>query len=147
VITCVFDTNVLASGIVGFLNRQSPSARLLHAWRELAFELATSEHILNELERTLARPYFRRRLTDEQVSAALTLLRSRAAVTPLTVEVHGAATHPEDDGILATAVSADADYLVTGDRKLLALTNYQGVEIASPRTFLELLESGSALQP
>ncbi len=64
-IKSVLDTNVLASGIVGFLNRQSPSARLLHAWRDATFELVTSEHILDELGRALARPYFRRRLTDE----------------------------------------------------------------------------------
>jgi len=38
------------------------------------------------------RPYFRRRLTDEQVSAALTLLQSYATVTQLTVEVRGVAT-------------------------------------------------------
>ncbi len=79
----VLDTNVLASGIVGFLNRQSPSARLLHAWRDATFELVTSEHILEELGRALARPYFRRRLTDEQASAILSLLRSHATVAPL----------------------------------------------------------------
>jgi predicted nucleic acid-binding protein len=92
------------------------------------------------------RPYFRRRLTDEQVSAALTLLQSYATVTQLTVEVRGVATHPEDDAILSTAVSAAADYLVTGDRKLQALGNYKAVTIVSPRTFLEVLESGPAEQ-
>jgi len=33
--------------------------------------------------------------------------------------------------------------LVTGDRKLQALTNYQGVKIVTPRTFLDVLESGN----
>jgi predicted nucleic acid-binding protein len=49
------------------------------------------------------------------------------------------ATHPEDDLVLATAVSAHADYLVTGDRKLQRLGSYQGVRILSPREFLAVL--------
>ena len=52
------------------------------------------------------------------------------------------ATHPQDDLVLAAAVSAGADYLVTGDRKLLSLGRYLGVTIVSPRTFLTLLEQG-----
>jgi predicted nucleic acid-binding protein len=41
--------------------------------------------------------------------------------------------------ILATAVSARADYLVTGDRQLLALGEYQGVQMVTPRDFLAIL--------
>jgi predicted nucleic acid-binding protein len=42
--------------------------------------------------------------------------------------------------ILATAVSANADYLVTGDRKLRDLGRYANVTILSPRAFVELLD-------
>jgi predicted nucleic acid-binding protein len=41
--------------------------------------------------------------------------------------------------ILVPAVSARADYLVTGDRQLLALHAFQGVQIVSPREFLSIL--------
>ncbi len=50
------------------------------------------------------------------------------------------ATHPEDDLVLATAVSAAADYLVTGDKQLQRLGGYHGVAIVSPRDFLALLQ-------
>jgi len=60
-------------------------------------------------------------------------------MTPLTVEVTGVATHPEDDLILATAVAGEASYLVTGDRKLRAVGAFQGVTILSPREFLARL--------
>jgi predicted nucleic acid-binding protein len=53
--------------------------------------------------------------------------------------VHEVTTHQEDDLILATAVSAKADYLVTGDSKLQQVGTYQGVAILSPRRFLEIL--------
>lgn len=71
----------------------------------------------------------------------LDLIRLRARLTPLSIEVHGIATHPEDDLILATALSAPVDYLVTGDRKLQALGVYQGVAILTSRAFLDLLLS------
>ncbi len=96
--------------------------------------------ILDELERTFQKPYFHQYLTDKQSARFLLLLRRRATVSKITVLVHGIATHPEDDLILATAVSAKADYLVTGDSKLQHVGAYQGVRILSPRRFLETLE-------
>jgi uncharacterized protein len=50
------------------------------------------------------------------------------------------ATHPEDDLVLAAAVSAEAGYLVTGDRQLQQLGRFRGVDIVSPRAFLAILE-------
>ncbi len=51
---------------------------------------------------------------------------------------------PKDDMIVATAVAARADYLVTGDRRhLIVLGHYEGIRILSPRAFLsELAEEG-----
>ena len=63
---------------------------------------------------------------------------------PVTAQVQGVATHPEDDLILATAISGNADYLVTGDRQLLALGSYGGVRIVTPRDFLAILDAESA---
>jgi uncharacterized protein len=53
--------------------------------------------------------------------------------------VSGVASHPEDDLILATAASGAADYLVTGDRQLLALGTFYEVRIVSARQFLDTL--------
>ena len=44
---------------------------------------------------------------------------------------------PEDDNILAAAVSADCDCIITGDKDLLVLKQYEGVQILSPRHFLD----------
>ncbi|MFN8556542.1 MAG: hypothetical protein U0531_04040 [Dehalococcoidia bacterium] len=43
---------------------------------------------------------------------------------------------PEDDAVLATARLGQVDYLVTGDRGLLALGNHSGVGIIRPRDLL-----------
>jgi putative PIN family toxin of toxin-antitoxin system len=133
----VLDTNVLASG---FASRPSSiPALLIDAWHARQFTLVVSRHILTELARTFESTYFRRRLSLTEVAADLALLRRQAIISPITAQVRGVATHPEDDLILATAVSAQADYLVTGDTKLQGLATYQGVTILSPRAFLELL--------
>lgn len=71
--------------------------------------------------------------------AAVELFRLNATVVPITVVVSGVATHPEDDLVLATAVSGQVDYLVTLDRQLLSLGEYQGVRIVSTREFLAAL--------
>jgi uncharacterized protein len=138
VISAVFDTNGLASG---FTTRGGVLDQSLRRWLAGEFELVVSEHILTELERTFRKPYFFTRLGQQQIADNLALLRRRARLAPITVSVQGVATHPEDDRILATAVSAQADYLVTGDRQLQALKTYRGVRIVSPRTFNGILEA------
>src|SRR3712207_3412545 len=112
----------------------------MDAWRQRRYRLILSEHILAELERTLALPYFRRYIPPEEAQAGLALLRQRAVITPITVTVQGVATRPEDDLVLATAVSGGADYLVTGDSRLQRLGSHQQVTILSPRQFLDVLQ-------
>ena len=135
-----FDTNLLASGIIR-ANPNAAPARLLDSWRAGAglFSLAISEHILSELARTFTKPYFAARITAPEADEAILRLRSAALLTELTIAVRGVATQPADDLVLATAVSAEADFLVTADIALQQLGVYQGVRIVSPRAFLDLL--------
>jgi putative PIN family toxin of toxin-antitoxin system len=141
VIRAVLDTNVLASGFVEFATAERTPARLLRLWREQRFALVVSAEILTELLDTFADPYFRQQLTPEQILAAQRLLLEEAIWTPVTAPVSDVATHPEDDQILAAAVSSHAEFLVTGDKKLQQLGAYQSVRVVSPRTFLDLLEA------
>lgn len=136
-IRAVLDTNVLASG---FLRPHSVPGTLLRFWQGEAFHLVVSEPILEELRGVFADSYFAERLSPGLIADDLALLRGKATLTPITVQVEGVATHPEDDLILATAASAQVDYLVTGDKKLQTLLSYASVSIVSPRGFLNLLE-------
>jgi putative PIN family toxin of toxin-antitoxin system len=140
VIRALLDTNVLASGIVGFADAERTPARLLRLWREQRFNLVVSPGILIELHKTLEGQYFRQQLTSDQITAARRLLHEEAESTPLSVRVSGVATHAEDDLVLSAAISAGVDYMVTGDKQLQRLGDYQGVSILSPRAFLDLLE-------
>jgi predicted nucleic acid-binding protein len=53
--------------------------------------------------------------------------------------VLGIATHPEDDVVLATALSGNAQFLVTGDYKLVERKHYQGLILVTVRAFLAML--------
>ncbi len=55
-------------------------------------------------------------------------------------DVQGAASHPEDDLVLATALSANVDVLVTGDKQLLVRDGYKNLRIMTPRAFLDILQ-------
>jgi putative PIN family toxin of toxin-antitoxin system len=48
---------------------------------------------------------------------------------------------PDDDYILAAAVNAGCDYLVTGDKDLLTLKMFEGIGIVTPREFAELVST------
>src|SRR5690348_9276078 len=100
----------------------------------------SSEAIMAEVNRTLEKPYFRARAPEDIRSAVLSVLHSDQALVPLAVHVAGVATHPEDDLVLATAASARADYLVTGDRQLLRLGSFEGMPVISPADFLAVLD-------
>lgn len=142
-IKVVLDTNVLAAGILGFASTDRTPVRLLRLWQDQQFELVVSDHIMAELLTTMEKPFFRRRLTEDQIESTQRLLRDRATWTPLTISVPGVAPHSHDDPVLATALSADADHLVTGDKRFLALASYAGVTILSPRAFLDVLEAAN----
>ena len=132
------DANVLAPG---FTSHGSASAQLIDLWRSDVFDLVLSEHVLQELARTLTDRYFAARLPRDDAAAVITLLSANAIVTELIVEVRGVATHPEDDAVLATALSGQATILCTRDKQLLRLRAYQGVAILSPGELLAGFET------
>lgn len=135
--TAVLDTNVLASGA---LATGGAVARVLDLALAGAFQLVVSAGILVELERTLRKPYFARRLGDELIVRYIAGLKAVSVLASITTVTSEVATHPEDDAILSAALSAHADYLVTGDKALQSLGSYQGVMIVSPADFVRLID-------
>jgi len=113
-------------------------------WHRKAFILVVSEPILEELARVFPTPYFTRRLSAAEIETAFSGLRAEARIQPITIPVSGIATHPADDLILATALSAGAEYLVTGDKELRQLGAYGGAKLLHPHEFLTVLDRQGA---
>jgi putative PIN family toxin of toxin-antitoxin system len=114
-------------------------AALIDHWRVGSYQLVTSDFILDEVVRAWAKPYWKSRISDDQADRIIALLRREAEVVSMVAPVEHIASHEEDDFVLATALSGDAHYLVTGDKELSALGTVQEVRILAPQTMLELL--------
>jgi putative PIN family toxin of toxin-antitoxin system len=102
------------------------------------FELCLSEFILDELSRTLKKSYFTARLSD-QGAAFLGMLWNVVMLIPVSVTIVGVVSDPNDDPILGTAVSAQASYLVSGDKAVLAVGHFQDIAILTARQFYDVL--------
>jgi uncharacterized protein len=132
----VFDTTILASLSIA---TQDPLLFLRSATERRLFELCISDFIVDELERTLKKSYFASRLLD-QGAAYLTMLRQVTTLVLMSVAIAGVVSDPNDDPILGTAVSAQADYLVSGDKAVLAVGQFQGIPILTARQFYDVLQ-------
>lgn len=136
----VLDSSVLVSA---FLTPHGTVVRLLRDPARSCYRLCLSDDILAETAETLlAKSKLRRyaAYTDEDVRDFVRWLLTQAdMITGVKVKpvVPG---DPDDDKIIAAAVAAKADLLVTGDRAhLLPLREHKGIQIVGPRTFLEIL--------
>lgn len=140
-ISAVLDANTIASGILGFRNPDSVPGTLLRLWRKDIFILVISKHIRDEVKNLLQKSYFKRHLTPQEISHIQALLQFQAKQVLITKDVQNVATSPEDDIVIATALSAKADYLVTSDGPLLRKVGsiYQGVHLTTPNDFLKIL--------
>lgn len=130
------DANVLAAASV---NLGSASGRLYLQGSAGRFSLILSEHILSELTRALGDRYFRERRSPRAMAHYVKEIRMLATIVTPDPGVQGVATHPEDDLVLGTAVSGQAEFLCTRDRQLLMLRHYRDVSVVSPGELLALL--------
>jgi putative PIN family toxin of toxin-antitoxin system len=106
-----------------------------------AFELVLSPSIMAEVEVALKLPRIRKYL-HEPDEAALWLadLAALADLAEDTGRARGACRDPADDAVLSAAIEGRADVIVTWDADLLALGEYEGITIVTPRAFLDLLK-------
>jgi putative PIN family toxin of toxin-antitoxin system len=125
----LFDTNVL---LAAFLT-EGVCEKLLTRARKRQFNLITCPFILHEFERILARKFL---ATKQEKEIALALIAEAAVdiVHPSEIPA-GACRDSDDDNVLACAVKAAAEYLVTGDKDLLRMKTFKGIRIITPRDF------------
>lgn len=100
-----------------------------------AHELVVGEVVLVELERALTR---RLRLPATVVEAILEFLREHEVVSKPKEPASLPVRDPADRWILASALAARADALVTGDRDLLDIATQAPIRILDPRAFWQL---------
>lgn len=131
----VLDTNTELSGLLW----GGTPGRLIDAAEAGQVELASSAALLAELQGVLSREKFARQLAKRGITVA-DVFDGYAAmvniVTPGTI-APTITRDPADDQVLAAALAAQADLIVSGDAHLLDLKRFQGIEIVTAAVAVE----------
>jgi putative PIN family toxin of toxin-antitoxin system len=131
----ILDTNVLVSAL---LSPHGPPAKLLDAWKQRVFTLLNSDELMAEFRDVATRPFFLERL---QPGAAELLAKGLQAFAIYYRDLPSGpiAPDPKDSFLLALAEASRADFLVTGDKALLALEHHKSTWITTPAAMVVLL--------
>ena len=127
----VLDTNVLLSAI---LFGGTPG-QILDAWRAGQVELVMSPDIVDEYVRVGER--LNGRYPDVELQPIVALVAQNATIVPSTPLPAEVCDDPDDDKFLACALASSTDIIVSGDKKLRAVTGYEGVNVLTPRQFVD----------
>lgn len=132
----VFDTNVFLRALI---NPKGVNARLVRSLDR--YLLITSPAIIKEAVEVLSREDLLRLKSIQKLDAdRLVALLRQAPMVSSTVTVT-VCRDPDDNKFLEAAVAAKAAYVVTGDKDLRSIGEYEGVRIRYPGEFLRELET------
>lgn len=127
----VLDTNVLLAAVLA-----DGLCRELVRKRIQSHDLYASPPLLDELAGQLCQKFGQ----DPNEVPLFGAYRGRVTLVSAPPLPKPVCCDPDDDVVLATAVAAEADVVITGDQDLLVLGQHGGVRILSPRQFLEMLD-------
>ncbi len=131
----ILDSNVIVAAF---------SARgLCHELFELCvdrFRIICSEHILSEISRCLLEKLG---MPQKGVKEIIDYLRKFCESQPYDRLEESICRDKDDDEILALAISAGVDYIITGDKDLLILGDFQSIPVVSPRDFVNIIRKES----
>jgi putative PIN family toxin of toxin-antitoxin system len=139
----VLDTNVIVSAV---LKAGGSPDLIVKAWRAGSYQLITSAPLLLELKEVLDRPRISKRagFSPAEARDILAAMADSAIVAEAELTIEVVEADPDDNRVLEAAVSAGADYIVSGDQHLLALQSYEGISIVRPRRFMAILTSAES---
>jgi putative PIN family toxin of toxin-antitoxin system len=123
VLRVVLDTNVLLSG---FSYPASVPGKIMAAWRHGSVDVLLSDYILEELRRVLPRLAHRHGLSEAEIDDLVDILSIQAEVIEPLASAESDLRDTDDQPVLGTLLKAletsGADYLITGDKDLLVLS-------------------------
>jgi uncharacterized protein len=132
----VLDTNVLVSALL-FKGKVSS---FLTLWQQGKLAPLLSKETFEELKKVLTYPKFS--LDQEEIGGILEdeVLPFFEIVDPVE-PIRGVCPDPDDDPFVACAVSGGAEFVVTGDARLVGLRQYKMVRFVTPSEFLKRFAS------
>ncbi len=133
----VVDTNVVISGI--FFG--GVPGRVLEAWRDGLIELVVSSEVLDEYRRVGER--LEVQFPGVSLTPFLALVVANSKIVEPDPVPSPVSRDPNDDPFIACAVTGGCDAIVSGDRHLLEVSGYGGIDVLTPRQLLDRISGDS----
>ena len=127
----VLDTNIFISSI--FWRLGAPH-KVVELALDKRIQVFISVDILKELEKVLRRDFEE---PEEMILRQLNLILSYATLVKPRIKLSIVKEDEADNRILEAAREAKADYMITGDKRLLALREFKGTKIVAAKEFIE----------
>ena len=138
----VLDTNIVVSAAI---SPNGNPAEIIMRWENDEFTWIVSTALLEELQEVFNYPRISRRIlwSVERAQQFIKRLRESAEAFETSQSIP-LLRDPDDEMILEASIAGQADFIVSGDRDLLDLGSYEGIEIVSPTRFLAILREASS---
>ena len=127
----VLDTSVLISAAL--FPGSVPDQAVIFAFEH--FDVATSKAMLDELKASLEKPKHQKYASIEKRLHFYDIFSANTRAITVTESIT-ACRDPKDDMVLELAVAAGSLIIVSGDKDLLTMSPFRGIEILSPRQFI-----------
>lgn len=127
----VLDTNVLISGI--FFS--GPPYRILKAWQEGEIKIIASEKILSEYQRVAEE--LSHQFPSVDIDRILELITVHAEIVDSSDFQVIICEDPDDNKFIACALASKSKIIVSGDKHLINVSGYKGIQVLKPREFTD----------
>ncbi|MFO7979925.1 MAG: putative toxin-antitoxin system toxin component, PIN family [Candidatus Aminicenantes bacterium] len=126
----VLDTNVFISALLF----RGPTSRLVSFWQKETVSVLMSSEVLKEYAKVLSYPKFK--LTKKEIKGLLEQ-ELLPYVIPIKVKRHlkVITQDPDDNKFLELALEGKADFILSGDKHLLDLKDFHGIQVMTPAEF------------
>lgn len=128
----VIDTNVVVSAF-GWGGKPADIIRLITSGKILNF---TSVEMLTELKKVVSYP--RLAFSETLQAEIMEIMFNASSIVERHESVNIIDDDTEDNKILECAISAGAEFVVSGDKHLLTLKNFEGIKIVTPEEFIKI---------
>jgi putative PIN family toxin of toxin-antitoxin system len=138
-IKAVIDTNILISA---FISPFSYPREIERSWRRGEFIMVTSQDIVEEINRVLHLPRIQGKyhIAESDIQAFILTLIHKSNCVSGELALKGVAPDPGDDKIISCAVEGEAQFIVTGDKSLQQIEEYQGIKIINAEQFIRVFK-------
>jgi len=131
----VLDTNVLISSVIS----TGVPHEIVIKGVSSEYQIVVSVATLTEFRDTLLKYPEKFQMDEGDVQQEVETIRYFAEFVDPDEEITAVEDDPDDDKFLEAAVAGNVDYIVSGDRHLLDLASFRGIDIVEPRAFYERL--------